>query len=322
MILGMSMFIWRTHPFTKILKHPSFRLHPHVFFLRSKSTFQRPSVHDYLYGDHPVRNALQAGKRSFECLFAQSSKQLNEYQTLLNLLKLNIPCRLTGKHELNELTNSRPHNGIVLKASPLEPPVISEIDHVAQGHLSPSTKGDVSSSEGTSKTSPPLYIYCDGISDPQNLGAIIRSSYFLGVHGILLSKKHNSVLSPVVSKASAGALELMNIYRIQNPIQFLKDCSLKDWKVFATAPMGSMSNENQTSLLTMPESLAVKPKIVVFGGEHGLRTNMIRQCEYILTLPHGDRFVDSLNVSVAAGIILHSMKDYSLKITSNSQSKL
>ncbi|WBW72004.1 mitochondrial ribose methyltransferase Mrm1 [Schizosaccharomyces osmophilus] len=319
----MSMSICQLGTFTKTLKHSSFLLQPHVFFLRSKSTFQRPIVHDYIYGDHPVKNALQAGKRSFDCLFAQSSKQLSEYQMLLNALKLNVPCRLSNKHELNELTDSRPHNGIVLKASTLEPPIISEIDNVAQAHLlSSSAEKEVPSLDATLQPSPPLYIYCDGISDPQNLGAIIRSSYFLGVQGILLSKKHNSVLSPVVSKASAGALELMNIYRIQNPIQFLKDCSLKNWKVFATAPMGSMSNANQTSLLTMPESLAAKPKIVVFGGEHGLRTNMIRQCEYVITLPYGDQYVDSLNVSVAAGIILHSLKDYSLKITENNESKL
>lgn len=94
---------------------------------------------------------------------------------------------------MNNLVRGQPHQNVIMKCSQLTSEASEPADKYSEG----------------------LYILCDKITDPQNLGAIIRSSLFFGVKTIFLNKKHTSPLNPTVSKASSGAMELMPVHSIQ-----------------------------------------------------------------------------------------------------------
>ena len=191
----------------------------------------------------------------------------------------------------------RPHNGVVVDASPLEPVPLDSL---------PSWNGS-----GV----PPLWLALDEVVDPQNLGAIIRSAHFLGVSGVVVCAKNSAPLSPVVSKASSGAMEAVEVHSVGVMHRFLARCVEEGWDVYGAAA------EDRAEDVT--DIAVAKPSVLVMGNEgSGLRTNVRRACNRMVRIEGGpgmgmggDRqdggegggSVDSLNVSVATGIILHTM---------------
>ncbi len=145
----------------------------------------------------------------------------------------------------------------------------------------------------------------DEVSDPMNLGAILRSSYFLGCNEIVLCSKNSAPLSPVVSKASAGALEAMTIYSVRNMMRFLDECKDNGWQVVGT----SLSDKS----IDLKDLTLDKPTVLVLGNEgHGIRTNILNRCDILVKLDgsqasQSENIVDSLNVSVTAGILLYNI---------------
>lgn len=142
----------------------------------------------------------------------------------------------------------------------------------------------------------------DEVSDPQNFGALLRSAYFLGVDKVVVCAKNSSPLSAVTSKASAGALELMTVYNAKNMMRFLDNCKTNGWQVVGTAV-----EDNAISMAELPLD---KPTVLVLGNEgHGIRTNMLRRCDHLVKIEHNvqDTLVDSLNVSVCGGILMHHL---------------
>lgn len=149
-----------------------------------------------------------------------------------------------------------------------------------------------------------------------NFGALVRTSHFLGVDKIVICAKNSAPLSPTVSKASAGAVEVMTIYSTNNLMNFLDKSVSNGWQVVGTAltleatPLKEFSVNN-------------KPTILVLGNEgHGMRTNIVRRCTSLVRISKpiatesddGDETgegggveVDSLNVSVTGGIILNHL---------------
>ena len=197
----------------------------------------------------------------------------------------NIPVRTFTKHDLNMLTDSRPHQGLVLRAAPLEISRTKVLDPVDSFRC---------------------VVALDSITDPQNLGAILRSCHFLGAGGVILCTKNSSPLSPVVSKASAGALEIMPISEVNNMMRFLDSSKSNGWQVVGT----SISDR----AVELPRVPTTKPTILVLGNEgHGIRTNILNRCDHLVKIPRGNKSpsvldrVDSLNVSVGGGIILYHM---------------
>jgi 21S rRNA (GM2251-2'-O)-methyltransferase len=141
----------------------------------------------------------------------------------------------------------------------------------------------------------------DEITDPQNLGSILRSAFFFGIDEVILCSKNSSPLNSVVSKASAGALEVMTIRSSSNLMRFLDDSKLTGWQV-----VGTSVDDSAVALETL--SLA-QPTILVMGSEgHGLRPTVLSRCNHKVFIPCGrasSALVDSLNVSVASGILLN-----------------
>ncbi|CAL5215092.1 unnamed protein product [Lathyrus oleraceus] len=279
-------------------------------------------VGEGIYGVGPVLAALSAGRREFYALYVQQGLDLSSnnrkkkdkkgFERVLKIAeKLNISIKEASKHDLNMVADNRPHQGLVLDASPLEMVKIQELE-------------PFSLEEGKGS----LWVALDEVTDPQNLGAIIRSSYFFGATGIVLCAKNSAPLSGVVSKASAGSLELMELRYCKNMMQFLVSSAENGWRVLG----GSVSSK----AISLNEIEPGPPTILVLGSEGtGLRPLVERSCTQLVKIAGnipldscaselegestglnseiaGKEFlsflaVESLNVSVAAGVLLHHL---------------
>jgi 21S rRNA (GM2251-2'-O)-methyltransferase len=158
----------------------------------------------------------------------------------------------------------------------------------------------------------PLVLLLDSIVDPGNLGGIIRTASFLGVTAIAVSTRNSASFTSVVLKASAGASENATLFSVNKPAGFLVDSKAAGWKVYAAvAPSGRQDPDVPESLSTdqLDDPLSENPCILMLGGEgEGLRWNLRSKADVDLSIRGGGRShnVDSLNVSVAAGILCSS----------------
>lgn len=279
-------------------------------------------VGESVYGVSPVLAALTAGRREFYTLYVRdgldlsgNNKKKKDKKGIEKILKIADEIGLTvkeaSKHDLNMVVDNRPHQGLILDASPLEMVPIRVLDPVSmnQGGRAP------------------LWIALDEVMDPQNLGAILRSAYFFGVEGVVLCAKNSAPLSGVVSKASAGSLEMIELRSCKNMMQFLASSADNGWRVLG----GSVSPR----ALPLGEVKAGAPTVLVLGSEGtGLRPLVERSCTDLVRIPGnalmgGDDddeedeedggvpsrdfkpflAVESLNVSVAAGVLLYHLAE-------------
>ncbi|KAK9102304.1 hypothetical protein Sjap_019558 [Stephania japonica] len=280
-------------------------------------------VGEPVYGVGPVLAALSARRREFYALYVQEGLDLSSnnkkkkdkkgFERVKRMSeKLGLTAKEASKHDLNMVVDNRPHQGLVLDASPLEMVRIRELDPVSE-----------------EEESGPLWVALDEVMDPQNLGAIIRSAYYFGAAGVVLCAKNSAPLSGVVSKASAGSVELMELRSCKNMMQFLSASADNGWRVLG----GSVSSK----AVPLKEVLAGAPTVLVLGSEGtGLRPLVERSCTQLIRIqgnipvyltagnPEGEETnkvdagcsgeefrsflaVESLNVSVAAGVLLHHL---------------
>ncbi|KAK4838461.1 hypothetical protein QYF36_013929 [Acer negundo] len=278
-------------------------------------------VGEGLYGVGPVLAALSAGRREFNALYVQEGLTLSSsnrkrkdkkgFEKVLKMAEnIGLSIKETSKHDLNMVVGNRPHQGLVLDASPLEMVKIKELDPIL-----------------TEEDHPSLWVALDEVTDPQNLGAIIRSAFFFGASGVVLCAKNSAPLSGVVSKASAGSLELMELRYCNNMMQFLVSSAENGWRVLG----GSVSSK----AIALNEVPPGPPTVLVLGSEGtGLRPLVERSCTHLVRIPgnipvdmtagvddmasdvhsgsSAEQFrsflaVESLNVSVAAGVLIHHL---------------
>jgi len=198
-----------------------------------------------------------------------------------------VPVVETDKGTLNNHCRNRPHQGIVLQAEPLSYETVATL---------PPPEADVAGRL-------PLWLALDEVGDPMNLGALLRSAHYLGVHGVLVSEKNSAPLSPTVSKASSGAAEIMTVHATRNLPKTLASAAEQGWAVVGAALTDSVT----------PSELERRPTVLVLGSEGaGLRTLVRRSCQQFVCIPgveaaDAEGSVDSLNVSVAGGILLYAL---------------
>ena len=251
---------------------------------------------DHLYGVSPIKAALMAGRRDFEELLVQEGQSITSKKDskgaaeILRLAKsLGVNVREFPKHDLNMLSDNRPHQGFILRASPLQ---FKRLDGSAA--LDPTPNPVVG--EGRHK----VVLALDEVWDPQNFGALLRTSHFLpGVAEVVVCAKNSAPLSETVSKASAGAMESQDVYSVDNMMKFLDKSIENGWQI-----VGTSLGEGSVEMHEVPHE---KPTILVLGNEgHGIRTNVLRKCTHLVRIDGGSEGgVDSLNVSVTGGIMLH-----------------
>jgi 23S rRNA (guanosine2251-2'-O)-methyltransferase len=228
-------------------------------------------------GINPVLEALAAGTRHFDRLLIVKglrSRRLSE--AIRRATHLGIPLRFEMRETLDRMAAGVPHQGIIAVVS--EKPVLSLeglLDAVRQ---------------------PALVVVLDGVEDPRNLGAILRTVEAAGADGVLLPERHSAGLSETVGRASAGALEHVRVARVGNLVQAL--AALKERGIWVVGFDAAGTERWDAVDLGRPVAL-------VLGGEgRGMRRLVREHCDHLVSIPHFGH-VSSLNVSVAAGIALY-----------------
>lgn len=284
---------------------------------------------EYVYGVNGVLAALQAGKREYYTRLLHHGVLPTGIARLAEEKEIEIVE--TDKHRLNLMTNYAVHNNVVLETKPLQPIEISHLqlcnpESGIFGYSEMVLENEFNQREFKYSVNEdkrfPLGVYLDEVVDPHNIGALIRSAYFLGADFIVMSRKNCAPLSPVVSKTSSGAVELMPIFHVDKPLTFFSK-SQEDggWTFITSCLTKSDLNFNKytrgktlemSDLNGMCKEL---PVMLVVGNEgSGVRTNIKMRSDFFVEIPFGRETdlaegspVDSLNVSVATALLLSSL---------------
>ncbi|KAK7754273.1 hypothetical protein SLS62_003852 [Diatrype stigma] len=301
------------------------------------------AVSQFLYGRSVVEAALKNGRRKIYRLYiysgdARKDVSLSQDVELMKLASYKdvkiIKVPRADLRLLNEMSGGRPHNGCVLEASPLPMPPIKCLGVLSQDVEdlnAPEKPGErwfgvvptwqsqeeveINGSMNNiiyqlPRDRKPFVLLLEGILDPGNLGAILRSAAFLGVNGVAISKDLSAGLTAVALKASAGASESLTLFSVRNTTDFLHRSKEAGWLVYAAVPSTSRSRGNSHMNVDRLESydpLATRPTILVVGSEgEGLTQKVRRAADMQVSIPSPAGLystVDSLNVSVATGIL-------------------
>jgi 21S rRNA (GM2251-2'-O)-methyltransferase len=239
---------------------------------------------------------------------------------------------------MDKMSGGRPHNGYILEASPLpRRPVTSlgefistagqsgfkiSLDHQSREEAAVNGTEDFIKHSSNVPGRKPLVLLLDSIVDPGNLGGIIRTASFLGVSAIAVSTRNSASFTSVVLKASAGASECVTIFSVNKPAGFLVDSQAAGWKIYAAvSPTGGKDPSVPESIDAdeLADPLSENPCILVLGGEgDGLRRNLRSKADVDVSI-RGSGRMDSLNVSVAAGILCNSfLRTRVVKVASGS----
>jgi len=234
-----------------------------------------------IYGSEPVIEALRAGRRKIERILLASGASPTRMRRLTEAAaSAGVPCEPRERRELDALTRGANHQGVVaVLGSQGHQPTYSQAD-------------DILDSPGT----PPLLVLLDGIEDPHNLGAILRTCEGAGVGGVFIPEHRAAGVTPAVARTSAGAVEHLRIARVTNLVPLIKELQERGFQVIAIEGGGS----------TIYSELDLSgPVALVFGSEgRGVRRLVRERCDQVVSIPMRGR-INSLNVSVAAGVVLY-----------------
>lgn len=233
---------------------------------------------DLICGINPVVEALSAGRRHFDrLLVVKGLRNRRVSEAIARASQLGVPLRFEPRETLDRLAVGVPHQGIIAVVSPK--PAIDLEELIKGAH------------------DPALLVVLDGVEDPRNLGAILRTVESAGADGVLLPERHSAGLSETVNRASAGALEHVKVARIGNVSQTLE--SLKQRGIWVIGLDASGERWDKIDF--------TRPVALVLGGEgRGLRRLVRENCDQLASLPQFGH-VTSLNVSVAAGAVLYEV---------------
>ena len=223
---------------------------------------------ELVYGRQPVREVLRAGKRQVLELLV-TERALGSEPWLREVSGLRVQVQREGR--LTEAAGTREHQGVVAFCEPYRYAVAHELAARAS----------------------PLVVCLDQVTDPQNLGAVVRSAEGAGASGVVITERNAARVTPAVCKASAGAVEHLPVAVVVNLGRYLEE--IKGPQLWVWAADGGAETPVWNADLTGGVAL-------VFGAEgRGLRPGVRRACDDAFRVPLAGR-VESLNVSVAAGI--------------------
>jgi len=237
---------------------------------------------DIIEGRNPVMEAIKSGRSINKILIVKGEREGSINYIVTAALERKIVVQEVDRAKLDSLSLTGAHQGVIAFVSPKDYVEVEDILAV------PSEKGE-----------DPFILILDGITDPHNLGAILRTADAAGVHGVIIPKRRAIGLTAAVAKASAGAIEYVPVARVTNlsqTIDYLKKQNI--WVIGTDA-----AEENKT----IHESDLKGPIALVIGSEgDGLSRLVKEKCDITVRIPMKGN-ISSLNASVAAAVVMYEV---------------
>ncbi len=246
---------------------------------RSRNSTPVEEIEGQLEGRNALNEALKAG-RTIDKVFIASGDTDKALQRLAAQAKeagaVIVPV---DRRKLDQMSVTHSHQGVIALAAAH---AYFSIDDILE--------------EAASRGENALIVICDELSDPHNLGAIMRSAECAGAHGVIIPKRRSVGLTATVAKASAGAMEYMKVARVTNISAAIAELKEKGVWVFGTAAEGS---------IPMYKADLTGPAAIVIGNEGDGMSQLVRKnCDVMVHIPMKGR-ISSLNASAAASILLY-----------------
>ncbi|MBI4266766.1 MAG: 23S rRNA (guanosine(2251)-2'-O)-methyltransferase RlmB [Chloroflexi bacterium] len=235
---------------------------------------------DIIEGRNPVIEALKSGRPISKILLA---KNIERHSAIAELLRLSrargIPIEYIDRHTLDRKSPTGAGQGVLAYAAARE---YLDLDDLA------AISGE--------KNEPPLYLVLDGIEDPQNLGAMLRTAEATGVHGVIIRSRRAAGLTPAAVKASAGAAEYVPVARVVNIAQTIETLKKDNIWVIGLDAAGELDYSRVDFKL---------PTAIVIGGEgKGLSALVRKRCDSLAFIPMKGK-ITSLNAAIAAALVMY-----------------
>lgn len=228
-------------------------------------------------GRNAVRELLKSDREIDKLLVQRGEREGSIVVLVAMAVEKGIPVVETDKPKLDAISGFAPHQGVIAMAAEKEYCTVDDILEIAK-----------------ERNEAPLIVIADGITDPYNLGALIRCAEGAGAHGIIIPKRRSTGLTPLVSKSSAGAIEHMAIAKVSNIANTISALKEKGVWIFAAEAGGKPYYETNFK----------GPCALVFGSEgNGVSKIVIDSCDVLTSIPMYGK-VNSFNVSTAASVIL------------------
>jgi len=235
-----------------------------------------------IYGINPLREAIKNDPRDILKIAVVPGRKGEQVQKILEeASRFSVPVVEVERAKLDKLAGSGVHQGVV---GTIRPYAYADLDEMLQ-HAQETINGQI-------------VVVLDSITDPQNLGAIIRTAHCFGAAGVIIPQDRSASVTPTVVKASAGAAHHVRVTMVANLSRTLDTLKEKGFWVYGTDAGAGLD----------PRSVPFAGKIaLVMGSEgQGLRDLIRKKCDFLLSIPMIGK-IGSLNVSVATGIVMHEI---------------
>ena len=228
-----------------------------------------------LSGIHPIAEALRAGRPLDRVLVASGAGGPRLQEIIDRARQAGVPVRFEQRAALDRLAGTPAHQGVVALGAAQK---YADLDSVAAAEL---------------------LVVLDGVEDPHNLGAIIRTAHAAGASGVVIPERRAAGVTDVVAKAAAGALEHLPVIRVTNLNRTLEDLKKRGYWIYGLDERGTEAYD---------EAEFSRPTALVLGAEgKGLHEQVRKHCDVLVRIPMEGE-IASLNVSVAEGVVLFEWK--------------
>lgn len=231
-------------------------------------------------GRNPIIEALKNNRPIEKIMVNKASKEGSIKKILAMAKEKKVIIQEVDRHKLDEMSESHAHQGVIAITSDYRYYDLDEILEI------PRQNGE-----------DPFFIILDGITDPHNLGSIIRTADAVGAHAVIIPKRRSVQITPIVAKASAGAVEYLPVCKVTNIVNTIK--TLKENGLWIAA----VDMDGQTFY---QQNLGGPLGLVVGSEGEGISRLVKQNCDFTVSMPMSGN-VTSLNASVAGGILLYEV---------------
>lgn len=237
--------------------------------------------HEYIYGIHTLESVIEREPERLIELFVLKGKDEKSVHTIINQARrFGASIQFCQRKTLDEKADSEQHQGVVARVKPGKTYNDNDLAAIVEANAQP------------------FLLVLDGVTDPHNLGACLRTAEGAGVHAVIVPKDNSASLTPVVRKVACGAAEVIPLVQVTNLARTLRD--LQGMGVWIVGTAGEAEKNIYECKLTGPMAL-------VMGAEDkGMRRLTREHCDELIKLPMAGT-VSSLNVSVATGVCLYEI---------------